>query len=170
MPLSLDLPTILGNTNTLCGLIPNIREAFNYDSWPQRPPGMPNARQAYHLTGLPGTDGTTIGYNIVGMDLSEYVLEVPLYTIIADPQDTGRAALWMAPYISAYPDLFRDHIYLGNTATGLANALVMGGAYLEQRGTIVRAIPDWPGFNGFFILRWVLTVHVKGAHTNAPSG
>lgn len=161
MPLALDLPTVLGNITTLCGTITGIREAFNYDSWPQRPPGEPNKGQAYHLTGLPGTDGTSVGYNTVGMDLSEYLLDVPLYTVVANPQDLSRAAGWMTQYISGYPELFRDHIFL-------SGALSAGGAYLEQRGAIVRSIPDWPGYSNFFILRWVLSVHIKGQHTNAP--
>lgn len=161
MPLTLDLPTILGNINTLCGTISGIRSAFNYDSWPQRPPGMPNKNEAYHLTGFPGEDGTSARYKMVGMDLSEYVLDVPLYTVIANPQDISRARLWMASYLGGYPELFRDHLFL-------SGALTAGGAYLDQTMAIVRSIPDWPGYTDFYILRWVLSVHVKGQHTNAP--
>jgi hypothetical protein len=160
--LVLDLPTVLGNINTLSGTIAGIRHAYGYADWPSRPPGLPNTGEAYHLTGLPGTDGTSIRYNTVGMDLSEYILEVPLYTLVAQGDVINRAVGWIGTYFSGYPELFRDHIFL-------SGALTAGGAYLEQPGTIVRSLgPAWPGYDGFVILRWVLTVHIKGQHTNAP--
>ena len=71
MPLTLDLPTLLGNITTIAGTITGIRHAYSYDDVPQRPPGVPNANNAYHLTMLPGTDGTGVKYDAVGLDLIE---------------------------------------------------------------------------------------------------
>jgi hypothetical protein len=157
----LNLDQILTNTNTLAGTITGIRSAFNYSNWPTRPPGEPNKGQAYHFTGMPGTDGTGISYIQNGMDLSEYILGIPLYTVVSASANLDRAAGWIAGYVGLYPEKFRDN---GKLSGAIANGI----ALFEQPAQIVRQIPEYPSFNGFYILRWILTVHTKGPHTNSP--
>lgn len=170
MTLSLDLLALCDNITTLASHVAGIRKAFNYDEWPERPPGMANAEQAYHFTGMPGTDGTSIRYNMVGMDLSEYVVTVPLYCLVVSDPSLSRSMLWAGRYPARYFEYFRDRLFLGDTATGLANAVSGGGLTFDGDATLIRSIPNYPGFENFTIWRIPLTVHSKGQHTNAPSG
>ena len=161
MPLTLDLPTLLGNITTIAGTITGIRHAYSYDDVPQRPPGVPNAGNAYHVTMLPGTDGTTVRYDAVGLDLMQYVVEVPLYTIVASEKNIDRASTWIGPYFGRYPEMFRTKMQLNG-------AITSGLASFEQPAHIVRRIPDWSGYDGFYMIRWVLTCHIKGSAINSP--
>lgn len=162
MPLILDLPGLLGKVNTTAALVPGIRQAYGFGDWPDRPPGIPNKNNAYHLTGFPGQDGTSVRYGAVGIDLSEYIVEVPMYCVVAGENNIGRSAVWSAQYYGGYHETFRNYMqFTGFIPAGVA-------LFGSQPDTVVRRIPDWPGYDGFFIIRFVLVCTIKGAATNTP--
>lgn len=167
MTLTLDIDGLTTAITTIAGNISGIRRAYNYNEWPSRPPGAPNKDNAYHLTGMPGTDGTGVQYGMIGMDLSEYIIGVPLYAIVLglDGLTRDRSASWISPYYGRYPEMFRDHAQL---TVNSVPAIASGIAQFETPAQVTRSIPDYPGFDGFFIVRWTLMCHIKGAHTNSP--
>lgn len=160
MAFTLDLDTLLQNITTLAGTITGIRKAWNYDEWPDRPPGLPTAGTgAYHFTGFPGEGAGGVRYILRGGDVSEWEIGVPLYVVVADSAAQRRARSWAQPYYGRYPELFRDNLHL-------SGAITNGAATFDEAAVVVRSIPDYPAFDGFYILRFLLTVHTKGAHTN----
>lgn len=165
MPLTLDLPGLLNVITLTARVVPGIRQAYDFDEWPSRPPGQPSKNNAYHFTGLPGTDGTSVMYGAIGIDQSVYIVQVPMYTVVCSENDFARAGAWIAQYYGGYPETFRAR---ANGAGGMqfGGFIASGVSLLEQPAGIVRQIPDWPGFTGFYIIRWVLTCHIKGAATN----
>ena len=153
MTLSLNIDTMLGSITTLSGSISGIRHAYNYDAWPDSPPGMFNKDQAMHLTGYP-EEGDGWRYVMRGMDRSEFELTVPLYTVVISAAQVKRSRAWVAQYLDSYPALFRKNILL--------NGSIPDGSAIYMGGRVVRSIPDWPGYDGFYILRHELRVHTKG--------
>jgi hypothetical protein len=154
---TLDLPAILGAVTTVASGITGIRTAYDYDEWPDAPPAIHNDGQAMHLTGVPGEDGTSIGYALGGPDLAIWSIRIPLYVVVSNGAARGRA--WAVPYITRYPEAFRAHIHLDGAITSGACAFV-------EPATIVRSLPDWPAYDGFYIVRWTLDVTSKGGVTN----
>lgn len=160
MTFILDPTTILANITTVGRAITGIRTAYDFDEWLEAPPAIHNAGQAIHLTGFPGEDGTGWRYDIGGMDLAIWELRVPLYTVVADSATTPRARTWALPYIARYPEAYRAH-------THLDGAITSGSCSFDEDARIVRTLgPDWPGYDGFYIIRHVLTVVSKGAPGN----
>jgi len=159
MALTLDLDTLLDNITTIAATITGIRKAYSYDAWPDAPPGMFDAEAALHLTGLPGTDGTEVRYIVRGSDLSEYEIEVPLYTVVCSGAQIKRSARWIAPYFGRYPETFRVNLHL-------SGAITAGRFNLTQGSRIVRTIPNFPAYDDFFTLRHSGVIHTKGAVTN----
>lgn len=155
MALTLDLDTLLASVTTRARSITGIRTAYDYDEWPDAPPGMFNGEDALHLTGFP-EEGDGWRYIPRGMDLSEYELEIPLYTVVIPAAKIKRSRGWAAPYIDRYRAKFDSADAIGDTGTGNT------GSILYMGGNVVRSIPDWEGYDGFYILRHRLLAHVKG--------
>ena len=162
MPFTLDADAILAAITTIARAhVTGVRVAFDYDEWPDAPPAIHNASQAVHLTGFPGEDGTGFLYQYGGSDLAIWTLRVPLYTVVADSATTSRARAWALPYVARYPEAFRAHLQLDG-------AITSGVVSFDEEARIVRALgDDWPGYDGFYIVRHVLTVVTKGGVTNA---
>jgi len=156
MALSLDLDAILAGITTTARAISGIRTAYDYDEWPDSPPGMFNREQALHLTGFP-EEGDGWRYIVRGIDLSEYEITVPLYTVVVDAAKVKRSRGWAAPYIDRYRAAFDTRAAILATGSGNTGSALYGG------GQVVRAIADWPGYDGFYIFRHRLELHVKGA-------
>lgn len=161
MPFILDPAAILAAITTVGRSITGIRTAYDFDEWPDAPPAIHSQGQAVHLTGFPGEDGTDWGYALGGPDLAIWTLRVPLYTVVADSARTSRARAWALPYVARYAEAYRASLRLGGTITS-------GGCSFDEPARIVRDLgEDWPGYDGFYIVRHVLTVVSKGAVTNA---
>ena len=158
MTLTLDLDTILTNITTLAGQISGIRHAYNYDAWPESPPGLFNRDQAMHLTGYP-EEGDGWRYIVRGSDLSEFEMTIPLYTVVIAAAQVKRSRAWVAQYLNSYPAKFRANMQLSGAITA--------GSAVYRGGRVVRSIPDWAGYDGFYILRHELELHIKGHATNA---
>ena len=162
MTLSLDIDDLLARVTYRCGLITGIRKAFDYDEWPDAPPALPVQNQAYHLTGyLEEGQGAT--YHDGGSDLAEWNLYIPLYTIVVEAARVKRARGWTSPYPERYATAIREN-----------DALPMSGTYGITAGTtlyngfrVVRSIPEWPGYDGFYMLRHEIRIHTKGAVTKS---
>lgn len=154
--MTLDIDAVLAAITSVAASITGIRKAFDYDERPDAPPGIHNDGHALHLTGCPGEDGTSVAYELVGPGFAQWTLEIPLYTVVADSAGTKRAAVWAAPFIARYPEAFRASIQLSGT---VSSSIVTGSR-------IVRSIPDWPGYSGFYIARHILVAVKKGAVTN----
>jgi hypothetical protein len=158
MTLSLDIDDLLERVTSICSGITGIRKAFDYDEWPDSPPALPVENQAYHLTGyLEEGQGAT--YQDRGSDMSEWMLNIPLYTIVVDAARVRRSRGWTSPYPERYATAIREN-----------DALPMGGTYGIDAGItlyngfrVVRSIPDWPGYDGFYMLRHEIVIHTKGA-------
>jgi hypothetical protein len=156
---TLDLPDILEHVTTIASGISGIRTAYDFDEWPDSPPAIHSADQAIHLTGAPGEDGTDISYTLGGPDLSIWTIRIPLYTVVSNGAARGRA--WALPYASRYPEAYRGHIHLDG-------AITAGSVNFDEGMVVVRTLgEDWPGYDGFYILRHVLTVVTKGGVVNA---
>lgn len=155
MSLSLDLDVLLAAVTSNARGISGIRTAYDYDEWPDSPPGMFNRSAALHLTGFP-EEGQGWTYQVRGMDLSEYELEIPLYTVVIPAAQVKRSRSWAAPYVDRYRVAFDTRSSILDVGTGNTGSLLYMG------GRVVRAIPDWPAYDNFFMLRHVLTAHVKG--------
>jgi hypothetical protein len=158
---TLDADAILAAITTRTRAITGIRTAYDYDEWPDAPPAIHNASAAIALTGFPGEDGTGWTYALGGPDLAIWTLRVPLYTVVADSATTPRARAWALPYVARYPEAFRMDMHLGGTITA-------GACSFDEEARIIRALgDDWPGYDGFYIVRHTLTVVTKGGVTNA---
>jgi hypothetical protein len=156
MSLTLDLDALLATITATASAISGIRTAFDHDAWPDAPPGMFNQSQALHLTGFP-EEGQGWRYIPRGMDLSEYEIEIPLYTVVIAAAQVKRSRKWAAPYIDRYRAAFDTRTSILGVGTGNTGSLLYTG------GRVVRQIPDWDGYTGFYMLRHSLTAHVKGA-------
>lgn len=157
MTLELDIDDLLARVTYRASLITGIRQAFDYDQWPDAPPALPRQDLAYHLTGYL-EEGQGVRYTDRGSDLSEWELNVPLYTVVVDSAKAMRSRGWTSPYPERYAAAFRTNLYLPMSGTYGIDA---GGAmYLGCR--VVRTIPDWPGYDGFYMLRHDLMLHTKG--------
>ena len=156
MTLSLDLDTLLAGVTTTARAITGIRTAFDYDEWPDSPPGLFNKDQALHLTGFP-EEGDGFRYIPRGTDLSEYEFTVPLYTVVIEAAKVKRSRGWAAPYLDRYRAAFDTRTNILAVGTGNTGSVLYMGA------TVVRSIPDWDGYTNFYMLRHRLTAHVKGA-------
>lgn len=156
MTLSLDLDALLATTTTTASGITGIRFAYDYDQWPETPPGKLGQDAAMHLTGFL-EEGQGWRYNVRGDTLSEYEFDVPLYTVVVETARVKRSRGWAGPFIDRYRAAFDTRAAI--LATGTGNT----GSVLYTGGRIVRSIPEWPGYDGFYILRHVLRYHVKGA-------
>jgi hypothetical protein len=106
-------------------------------------------------------EGQGATYHDGGSDLAEWNLYVPLYTIVVDAGMVRRSRGWTSPYPERYADAIRRN-----------DALPMSGTYGITAGTtlyngfrVVRSIPDWPGYDGFYMLRHEIRIHTKGAVT-----
>lgn len=156
MSLTLDLDALLATITTTARAISGIRTAFDHDEWPDAPPGMFNEEEALHLTGFP-EEGQGWRYIPRGMDLSEYEIEIPLYTVVIPAAKVKRSRQWAAPYIDRYRAAFDTRTSILGVGTGNTGSLLYVG------GRVVRTIPDWSGYDGFYMLRHSLMAHVKGA-------
>ena len=156
MALTLDLDTLLASITTAARAISGIRTALDYDEWPDSPPGMFNQNAALHLTGFP-EEGDGWRYIVRGIDLSEYEFTVPLYTVVVEAAKVRRSRGWAAPYIDRYRAAFDTRARILDVGTGNTGSILYDGA------TIVRSIPDWPGYDGYFMVRHRLSCHIKGA-------
>lgn len=157
MTLVLDIDDLLARVTYRASLITGIRQAFDYDEWPDSPPAMPRENLAYHLTGYL-EEGSGVRYTDRGSDLSEWELSVPLYTVVVESAKAMRARGWTSPYPERYAAAFRTNLYLPMDGTYGIDA---GGA-MWTGCRVVRSIPDWPGYDGFYMLRHDLTLHTKG--------
>jgi len=156
MSLALDMDTLLAGITTTAKAITGIRTAFDFDEWPDSPPGIYNKEAALHLTGFP-EEGDGWRYTLRGMDLSEYEFTVPLYTIVVDAAKVKRSRGWAAPYVDRYRAAFDTRASILSVGSGNTGSVIYMGA------TVVRSIPDWPAYDGFYMLRHELRHHVKGA-------
>jgi len=156
MTLSLDLDTILAGITTTARAIDGIRTAYDYDEWPDSPPGLSNREAALHLTGFP-EEGDGWRYLLRGIDLSEYEFTVPLYTVVVEAAKVRRSRGWAAPYVDRYRAAFDTRAAILSVGSGNTGSSLYDGA------TVVRAIPDWDGYSGFYMLRHRLILHVKGS-------
>lgn len=155
MPLSFNLDTYLQKITLLASGIAGIRHAYNYDEWPDQPPGLFNQNQAMHLTGYP-EEGDGWQYRVNGIDMDEVIVTVPLYTVVVAAAQVKRSRKWVAQYLDSYPAAF-------TVAAGInVSGTITSGSALYRGGRVVRSIPDWPGFDGFYMLRHELELHVKG--------
>ena len=84
---------------------------------------------------------------------------MPLYTVVCSGAQIKRSARWIAPFFGRYPEKFRGNLKL-------SAAITAGRFNLTEGSRIVRAIPDWSGYDGYYILRHTGTIHIKGAVTN----
>lgn len=155
MSLTLDLDALLSEVNTIAGAITGIRHAYNYDEWPDSPPGMFNREQAMHLTGFP-EEGQGWVYRMLGIDMDEHEILVPMYTVVVSAAQVKRSRSWVVPYFHRYAAAFAIH-----DAISLGGQIDAGSA-IYMGGRVVRGIPDWEGFSGFYMLRHELMLHVKG--------
>ena len=155
MALTLDLDALLATITATAADITGIRTAFDYDEWPDSPPGMFNREAALHLTGFP-EEGSGWNYLVRGMDLSEYEIEIPLYTVVIPAAQIKRSRSWAGPYIDRYRAAFDTRASILGVGTGNTGSLLYTG------GRIVRSIADWPAYDGFYMLRHTLMAHVKG--------
>lgn len=158
MTLSLSLDTVLQNITDLAAGISGIRHAYNYDEWPDSPPGMFNRDQAMHLTGYP-EEGDGWRYIVRGMDMSEYEITIPLYTVVVAASQVKRSRAWVAQYLDSYPAKFRANMLLSGG--------IVSGSAVYRGGRVVRTIADWPGYDNFYCLRHELELHIKGHAANA---
>ena len=156
MTLSLDLDALLATITTTARAISGIRTAFDHDEWPDAPPGMFNQNQALHLTGFP-EEGQGWRYEVRGIDLSEYEIEIPLYTVVISAAQVRRSRKWAAPYIDLYRTAFDTRASILGVGTGNTGSLLYAG------GRVVRSIPDWEAYDTFYILRHSLQAHIKGS-------
>ena len=156
MALTLDMDALLEDITTVARAISGIRTAYDYDEWPDSPPGMFNKDQALHLTGFP-EEGDGWRYILRGVDLSEYEFTIPLYTVVVDAAKVKRSRGWVAPYVDRYRAAFDTRSTILSTGTGNTGSVIYTGA------TVVRSIPDWDAYTGFYMLRHELRHHVKGA-------
>jgi hypothetical protein len=155
-----DLDACLQQITDIAAGITGIRSAFNYDEWPDAPPGMPNSEQVYHLTALPGEVGAGMREIERGSDLAEYEIDVPLYVVIAPPAMYKRARAWARPFFTRYYDAYRVQLHLGGTVPS-------GAARIAKPSIVVTKIPFFPGYDDFYTIRHIVTVHAKGAATRA---
>jgi len=155
-----DLDALLQQVTTIASGITGIRQAYNYDEWPDAPPGMPNDGQVYHLTSLPGEVGSGMREIIRGSDLAEYEIDIPLYVVIAPPAMYKRARAWARPFFQRYYDAYRTEMHLNSTITA-------GAALITKPSIVVSKIPFFAGYDDFYTIRHILTVHAKGAATRA---
>jgi hypothetical protein len=163
MTLELDIDDLLERVTYHASLITGIREAFDYDAWPDSPPALPRQELAYHLTGYI-EEGQGIRYvHARGTDLAEWEFNVPLYTVVVDSAKAMRSRGWTSPYPERYADRFRRRLHLPKDNTYGISA----GSAIYMGCRVVRQIPDWPGYDGFYILRHDLMLHTKGSVQNA---
>jgi len=155
-----DLDALLQNITDIASGITGIRTAYNYDEWPDSPPGMPNDGNVYHLTALPGEVGGGMREIIRGSDLGEYEIDVPVYVVIAPPAMYKRARAWARPFFQRYYDAFAVQLHL-------SGAITAGSARIERPSIVVTKIPFFPGYDDYYTLRHIVTCHVKGARTRA---
>lgn len=158
MTMTLDPASILSSVTTIARAITGIRIAYDFDEWPDSPSGLFKKDGAVHLTGVPGEDGTGWRYASGGSDMAIWTLEVPLYTVVNDAATANRTRAWALPYVARYPEAFRASVKLGGTVSSVG---------FDADARIVRSIPEWPGWDGCYIVRHVLTVTVKGVVANA---
>ena len=154
------LDTLLQEITDIGAGITGIRAAYNYDEWPDAPPGMPNEDQVYHLTSLPGEVGGGMRELVRGSDLGEYEIDVPIYVVIAPPAMYKRARSWAQPFFQRYYDAFAVQLHVGGSITS-------GAAHIAKPTIVVSKIPFFPGYDDFYTLRHIVTCHVKGARTRA---
>jgi hypothetical protein len=154
--LALDLDALLATITTTASAISGIRTAFDYDAWPDSPPGMFNKNAALHLTGFP-EEGGGVTYIMRGSGLSRYELEIPLYTVIIPAAQVKRSRSWAAPYFDRYRVAFDTRASILGVGTGNTGSLRYDGC------RVVRAIPDWDAYMGFYMLRHLLIADIRGA-------
>ena len=153
MTLSLSLDTQLQAITDICRAITGIRQASNYDEWPDSPPGLFNRGQAMHLTGYP-EEGDGWVYRRLGIDMNEFEVVVPLYTVVIAAAQVKRSRSWVTPFLDSYPAAFANSIQL--------DGAISAGSALYRGGRVVRQIPDWEGYSGFYMLRHEVELHIKG--------
>lgn len=156
MSLTVGIDALLARITARAAAITGIRAAFDYDEWPDSPPALPREDQAYHLTGFL-EEGDGWRYIPRGSDLSEYEFTVPLYTVVIDAAKVKRSRNWVEQYIDSYRTAFDSRAAILDVGSGNTGSLLYLG------GRVVRSIPDWPGYDGFYMLRHELRCHVKGA-------
>lgn len=157
MTLAVDIDALLDAVNTVAAGVSGIRHAYDYDEWPDSPPGLFNKSQAMHLTGFPEEgDGWVV--RSLGIDMDEVEILVPMYTVVLAAAQVRRSRSWVAPYPDRYRIAFADAILL--------NGAIAAGSAMYEGSTVVRAIPDWDGYDGFYMLRHRLRLHVKGHQTH----
>ena len=156
MTLSLDLDTLLDSIHARAIAITGVRGGYKYDEWPDSLPSMPSKDAAWHLTGFP-EEGQGVRYVPRGSDLSEYEVEIPLYTIVVASAQVKRSRQWIAPYFDRYRAAFDTRTAILDVGSGNTGSVLYTGA------RVVRSIPDWPEYEGFYMLRHTLMAHVKGA-------
>jgi hypothetical protein len=154
--LALDMDTLLASITSTAATISGIRFAHDYDEWPDAPSGMFNREAALHLTGFP-EEGAGFGYILRGTDLSEWEIEIPMYTVVVEAAKVQRSRGWAGPYPERYRAAFDTRTSILAVGTGNTGSIIYTGA------TVVRSIPDWPGYDGFYMLRHRLMAHIKGA-------
>lgn len=153
MSLALNMDSLLAGITTVSRAITGVRLAYDYDEWPDSPPGLFNKDQALHLTGFPER-----GWDYHPQPgLSWYSFDVPLYTVVIESAKVRRSRGWAAPYIDRYRIAFDTRTNILSVGTGNTGSVDYAGAL------IVRDIPDWPDYTGFYMLRHVLSCRIKGA-------
>lgn len=158
MTLDLGLDAMLQNVTNIASGVSGIRHAYNYDEWPDSPPGLFNKAQAMHLTSFPEEgDGWVVRH--LGIDMDEVELVVPMYTVVLAAAQVKRSRSWVEPYIDRYRVIFAANMKL-------SGAITAGNADYEG-GQVVRSIPDWEGYDGFYMLRHRLRIHTKGHQTHS---
>lgn len=155
-----DLDDLLQEITDIGAAVTGIRQAYNYDEWPDSPPGMPNEEQVYHLTSLPGEVGAGMREIERGSDLGEYEIDVPVYLVVAPPAMYKRARAWARPFFQRYFNAFATKLHLTGSITA-------GSAQIEKPIIVVTRIPFFEGYDDFYTLRVIVTCHVKGARTRA---
>ena len=158
MTLSLSLDTQLQAITDLCRSITGISQASNYDEWPDSPPGLFNRAKAMHLTGYPEEDAWS--YRRLGIDMNEFELVVPLYTVVLSSAQIKRSRSWVEPYFDRYPALFAANMQLSGAITN--------GVAMYTGGRIVRSIPNYDAFDGAYMIRHSLEIHSKGHVEQSP--
>ncbi len=156
MSLFLDLDGLLATITTTARAITGIAVAYDHDEWVDKPPGMFRQEAAMHLTGFP-EEGQGWQYIPVGIDLSEYIVQIPLYTVVVTAAMVARSRQWSAPYIDRYRAAFDTRASILGVGAGNTGSMLYVG------GRVVRSIPDWVGYDGYYMLRHQLEAHVKGA-------
>lgn len=164
MTFQLDIDDLLSRITHLASTIEGIRQAFDYDEWPESPPALPRENLAYHLTGYLEESPGLRYMHTRGTDLAEWEFTVPLYTVVVDSAKVKRSRGWTSPYPERYAEAFRNNIYLPKDGTyGIGpDAGGSGGGVFYQGCRVVRSIPDWEGYDEFYMLRHELVVHTKG--------